>query len=238
MPSLDSLNGRHFVLVHGMWHRPEHFAALATVIERAGGVVRIPLLHRGSLPKDVDSVQAEIDRCESAPVLLGHSYGGAVLGHTSGAAAMLFVSAFVLRIGESCARVGGTPPLSAALRTLPDLSTEVDPDLAAAYLYDDCSVSASRTAISHLVPQAPGHGRTEAFRESWRETESRYVICLGDRAMSSSVQQKMASRCASSVKLETSHSPYIAQPEVIAQELAGLASARTNSHTSAGGAVD
>ncbi|MEU4359261.1 alpha/beta fold hydrolase, partial [Streptomyces virginiae] len=67
------------VLIHGLYHRPEHFAVLAERLRTDGTKVVVPELHRGSLAADTAAVQAVIDALPEPPLVLGHSYGGSVI---------------------------------------------------------------------------------------------------------------------------------------------------------------
>ncbi|MFD7609241.1 alpha/beta hydrolase, partial [Streptomyces mirabilis] len=59
------------VLVHGLYHRPEHFAVVTERLRAAGTEVVVPELHRGSLPADTAAVQIAIDSLQEPPIVLG-----------------------------------------------------------------------------------------------------------------------------------------------------------------------
>lgn len=206
--------------MHGLWHRPAHFDPLRAALEQDGHRVHTPGLHRGSLAADAAAVQEVIASCATAPLLLGHSYGGAVIGHTTGEAGMLFVAAFVLEEGESCSGHSNPPSAAPAIDFLEDGSSVIRPELATAYFYADCDPEAAARAVAHLRPQAPGHGRATATAATWRDTPTRYVVCAADRALHPDIQRRLAQRCDSSVEIDASHSPFLSQPERIAAELA------------------
>jgi len=202
-----------------MWHQPAHFDVFRAELEFEGYRVYSPRLHRGNVANDVAAVQRQVDACERPPALIGHSYGGAVIGQVSGARAMMFVAAFVLRTGESCAGTGGTPKLAPAILTDLDGKTRIDPDRARKYLYADCSPDEAVRAIRLLTTQTSGHGRTDAVAERWTGVPTRYVVCADDQALDVEVQRRMANRCSSQVELHSGHSPFIAQPGALAAEL-------------------
>ena len=52
-------------------------------------------------------------------------------------------------------------------------------------------------------------------------TPSHYIVCEDDRAVSPELQQAMARRCDSSQRIHASHSPYISQPDLIAEAIIG-----------------
>lgn len=210
------------VLVHGLWHQPAHFDRLRSALESSGRAVRVPRLHRGSLDGDVAAVQAAVDACAAPPVLVAHSYGGAVAGQVSGASAMLFVTGFALEVGESCAQVAGPPPCRPAIVVAPDGTTSLDPALAPEYFFADADPGEVERAVRLLVPQARGHWRAPAQVCTWREVPTRYVVCEQDRAVDVGVQRRMAARCSSSVSVAASHSPFLTRPELIAAEVGAL----------------
>ncbi|MFF8962648.1 alpha/beta fold hydrolase [Streptomyces globisporus] len=73
------------VIVHGLYHRPEHFDAVARRLRSSGVEAIVPELHRGSLAADTEAVQAAVDALHEPPLLLGHSYGGPVITGARGA---------------------------------------------------------------------------------------------------------------------------------------------------------
>lgn len=209
------------ILVHGLFHQPAHMEVLAAALQRRGATVHIPRLHRGSLADDTAAVQRTVDRCEGAPVILGHSYGGAVIAGVGGASRFVFVAAFAPEVGESCAELGGPDALvNHWVRPHPSGGSCIPPEVAPALFYGDCDPEVAARASSLLVPQAPGHGRGVVQRAEWKSTRSHYVVCSDDRAVAPALQHRMAQRCHSSQVIAASHSPYISQPELIADIIA------------------
>jgi pimeloyl-ACP methyl ester carboxylesterase len=127
------------VLVHGLYHRPEHFAVVADRLRSTGTEVVVPELHQGSLAADTAAVQAGVDALPEPAVVLGHSYGGSVITGVRGAGHLVYLAAFVPDVGESAAGLGGaSPQLRDAIKPEPDGSTSLHPDRAADALYGDC----------------------------------------------------------------------------------------------------
>lgn len=204
------------VLVHGLYHRPEHFAVVAEGLRTAGTEVVVPELHRGSLPADTAAVQAVVDSLQEPPIVLGHSYGGSVITGVRGAGHSVYLAAFVPNVGESAAGLGGaSPQLKDAINLEPDGSTSLHPGRAAATLYGDCPKPLAAWAVGLLRAQAPGCGRGVPEHHSWKHTPSTYVVCAQDRAIDPGLQRKMASRCADVREWQTGHSPFVGQPDLI-----------------------
>ncbi|MCS7483174.1 alpha/beta hydrolase [Umezawaea endophytica] len=201
------------VLVHGLYHQPAHFDALATILRAAGVQVAVPALHRGSLVADTRAVQAAVDALPTPPVALGHSYGGSVVTGLTGVAALVYVAAFVPAAGESAAGQGGaTDLLRAAVRPAPDGTTSIDPQLATTLFYADCPPEVAARASAHLRPQAPGCGRGVPERQAWHHVPSTYLVCTNDRAVDPVVQRALAARCTTTLEWPTGHSPHLSRP--------------------------
>jgi len=58
---------------------------------------------------------------------------------------------------------------------------------------------------------------------AWKTKQSTYVVCTEDRAIHPALHRHMAARCASSVELDTAHSPFLNRPDAVADILAGRA---------------
>ncbi|MGN5392039.1 alpha/beta hydrolase [Streptomyces sp. JL7001] len=204
------------VLVHGLYHRPEHFAVVAERLRTDGTGVAVPELHRGSLAADTAAVQAVIDALPEPPVVLGHSYGGSVITGVRRAAHLVYLAAFVLDAGESAASLGGaSQQLKDAIVAEPDGSTTLHPGRAVDTLYGDCPEPLAAQAVGLLRAQAPGCGRGVPQHHSWKETPSTYVICAQDRAIVPGLQRTMAARCTDMREWQTGHSPFVGQPGLV-----------------------
>ncbi|RKN69645.1 alpha/beta hydrolase [Microbacterium sp. CGR2] len=188
---------------------------LAQVLRSRGATVHTPTLHRGSLASDTGAVQAIVDASPAPPIVLGHSYGGAVITGLTGIRTLVYLAAFVPTTGESCASLGGAL-VNDVMQRHPAGGTVIDPELAGAALYADAQPQTAAWAIGLLLPQASGHGRGIPEREAWQSTRSRYIVCTQDRAVDPEVQRMLAQRCSTMVELDADHSPYISQPDVIA----------------------
>ncbi|WP_128375929.1 alpha/beta hydrolase [Streptomyces cavernae] len=211
------------VLVHGLYHRPEHFAMVAERLRTAGTEVVVPELHQGSLAADTASVQAAVDALQEPPIVLGHSYGGSVITGLRGAGHLVYLAAFVPDAGESSAGLGGaSPQLQNAINPEPDGSTSLHPGRAVDTFYGDCPEPLAAWAVGLLRAQAPGCGRGVPEHHSWKDAASTYVVCARDRAIDPVLQRKMALRCTSVREWQTGHSPFVGQPDLIVELLQEL----------------
>ncbi|MFD3475908.1 alpha/beta hydrolase [Streptomyces sp. NPDC058695] len=210
------------VLVHGLYHAPQHFNVAVGELAAAQAEVAVPELHRGSLQADTEAVQAVVDAMEQPPLVVGHSYGGSVITGLTGAAHLAYLAAIVPAEGESAARLGGsTELLASSIVHDGDGVTHVDP-AAVEVFYADAPIERATWAASLLRPQKPGCGRGVPERQSWQNTPSTYVICTEDRAIEADLQREMSRRCSSTLTWHTSHSFFIRQPGRVAAVLRSL----------------
>ena len=102
------------VLVHGAFADASGFGGIISELASAGiDVVAPPNPLRG-LASDADAIGAVVRAIEGPVVLVGHSYGGAVITQASpsleNVIALVYLAAFGLDIGESCASAGDRSP--------------------------------------------------------------------------------------------------------------------------------
>lgn len=209
------------VLVHGLWHQPAHFDRLADELRGQGVLVHAPHLHRGSLEADTTAVQATVDGCVTAPVVVGHSYGGSVITGLERVRHLFYVAAFVPAAAESAALLGGPGALvNDVVQHHDDGTSSIRRGRAREVLYADCTEAQSDWATALLVPQQPGHGRGVPARIAWQSVESTYLLCEQDRALSPDLQVLMSRRCTNTVSLASSHSPFVSRPRALADLIA------------------
>jgi pimeloyl-ACP methyl ester carboxylesterase len=172
------------------------------------------------LADDADAVRTAIDAIGGDVVVIAHSYGG--VPTTQGAGAdnvkhIVFISAFVLDIGESLfAAAGGAQPDWQEVKDgLNMAGTDAHP--AQDLFYADLTAAEATAAAARLTAQSVGayHGGVTAT--AWRERPITYVITEQDAIVPPQVQEAMAARAgASTVRMATSHSPFLSQPATVA----------------------
>ena len=229
------------ILVHGAWHGAWCWAAVQAELDGRGlpslavdlpghGASTLPF---GDLTADAAHVASVVRRTAStsgAPVVLvGHSYGGAVVGEatrwTDAVEHLVYIAAFCLDAGETVAHqtdVEYPPvPLSGAVDRDGDFLT-VDPAKARECLYSECPPAAADAATARLGPQPVVTLTQPAQAAPWRTIPSTYVVCSRDQAVHPLHQQAMARRCGHVVTLDTDHSPFVSDPDAVADVLEGI----------------
>lgn len=236
MPDSPAERPALVVLVHGAWHGAWCWSVLQSELDRRGvASLAIDLPGHGASPDpltglygDADHVASVLDgltRRDSGPiVLVGHSYGGAVVSQVAvgrgDVAHLVYVAAFALTDGESVLGALGSFPertvdLAAAMVPTDDGESSVlDPAAAPGALYGECPSEVIDAAIARVSPQTRT-SMIEAVSGSV-DVRSTYVVCRRDRAVHPDHQTIMAGRCDEVVELDTDHSPFLSTPSELA----------------------
>jgi len=217
------------LLVHGAWHGAWCWEPVVRALKARGLRCVAPDLPLTSLRADADTVARLIrERAAGDPlVVVGHSYGGVVITQAAaeapGAAEIVYLAAFVPDRGESLASLivqGPATALASAIAFAPDQTSTIDPAKAADVFYHDCTPEVARDATGRLRAYAAACFQTPVDRVAWREIPSTYVVCADDRAIHPDAQRRMAARATRVVELPGSHSPFLARPVALAEEIA------------------
>jgi pimeloyl-ACP methyl ester carboxylesterase len=224
------------VLVHGAFADGSSWQKVIPILERDGYAVIAVQNPLTSLAEDVATTRRVIDAHKGPVVVVGHSYGGAVItAAAAGAAnvsALVYIAAFAPEAGEVLNAPG-------ARFAPPALSSALVPD-AAGFLYIDrtkfhdafCKDVPAGDARVLAATQKPVHGSVFTATVSaagWKTTPSWYVVTSQDQAINPDLQRFYAQRMrATTTELPTSHVPFITQPQAIAKviEAAAMAPAR------------
>jgi pimeloyl-ACP methyl ester carboxylesterase len=237
--------GRPIVLVHGAWHGAWAWDRVIALLASAGvECAALDLSGHGEdggqfrdLYADVARVRGVLDEFDGDVVLVGHSYGGAVIteaGLHRAVQHLVYVAAFALDRGESCVNAAaegeaaqishdGRPNLGAGfIMGAGDMIT-LDPASAAECLYNDCDADTVAWALARLVPQPLITLQGTPKGAAWRTKPSTYVVCVDDMAVHPDLQRIMARRCGSVMEWPTGHSPFLCRPDLVAGLLVDLA---------------
>lgn len=235
------ISPRPVVLVHGAWHGAWCFAALQSELDRrAVPSVAVDLPGHGCSPAPLGGLEDDAAHLSRVLdhlglndiVLVGHSYGGAVITHAATGredlAHLVYVAAFALDDGESVISALRSFPqrdvaLSTATVALDDATTTLDPSSAAAALYGECPEATVAAALPRLGAQAVATMTERVAGDPRRSVNSTYVICDRDEAVHPDHQAIMAERCTTTIHIDTDHSPFVSRPSELADVIASAA---------------
>lgn len=208
------------IILHGAWHQPAHYAELAALLNSRGLSVEVPDLYGLSLTESTATVEAIVSSASKSPVVVGHSFGGVTAGTVRGAAALVFLSSWILDVDESPATVLAQTPgePGEGLVVLPDADGRLrpDPEDARAKPYGDVDEPAAARAMELLRPEPPSIFNATPTRVSWRDTPSVYVRGLRDRTIATPLPDRFAGRCSRTETWDTGHSPHLSRPAAVA----------------------
>ncbi|MGW3351906.1 alpha/beta fold hydrolase [Nonomuraea rubra] len=234
------------VLVHGAWADASSWNRVIARLQADGYPVRAIANPLRSLSGDAASVKAFLETLTGPIVLVGHSYGGAVITNaaagTPGVKALVYVNAFAPDAGESATQLAG--PDSAL--SVPDPTTVFDlvppalPPTAETdlYLKTPTVLTSFATGLSlddkALVAATQRPATLGALNEpsgapAWRTIPSWNVIGTKDRIIPAGVQRSMAERAGSTVvEYDAGHVGLMTAPRTVAHviEQAARASVR------------
>lgn len=238
------MSRRTVVLVHGAWHGAWCWERVGEELEAKGIPVVVPdLPGHGSDPRppgdlhtDAARVAEVISAVEGPVVLVGHSYGGAVVTEAGVAPSvehLVYVAAFNLDQDESVmsAAVGkafgfdpGPVDVLDHVTTGPDGMMTVSADGARLLFYNDCTSEDVDWATRRLCPQpSVALGQTPSA-VAWRAKPSTYAVCSDDAIVPPGLQRLLAARAGATVEWPTGHSPFISRPDLVTALLADLSS--------------
>jgi pimeloyl-ACP methyl ester carboxylesterase len=212
---------RNIVLVHGAFVDGSSWRAVYDLLTEDGyhvAVVQNPTL---SLAGDAAATRLVIDAQDGPVVLVGHSYGGAVIteaGTHDKVEALVYLAAFVPDEGESVKALGGDPdaPGSPIIPVPGGFFLQNPATFHQAFGADLPAADAAFLAVSQ-VPWAVDAMAGQVTEPAWRTKPSWYLIATGDRMIPLSAQRAMAQRAnATQVEVAASHAVYLSQPRVVA----------------------
>jgi pimeloyl-ACP methyl ester carboxylesterase len=212
---------RNIVLVHGAFADGSGWRSVYDDLTSRGyhvSVVQNPLT---SFADDVASTRRILARQNGPTILVGHSYGGAVITETGvdpNVAGLVYVAAFAPDIGESVGSLlEQIPPPGLVIAPSPDGFGFVD----AATFKDgfagdttDADASFMRDSQGPIALSIFGTPLTQA---AWRGKPSWAIVATQDRAIDPRLLRQMAERAGAEItEVEASHVPYVTQPRAVA----------------------
>jgi pimeloyl-ACP methyl ester carboxylesterase len=211
------------VLVHGGFVDGSGWDGVYQILRRAGHPVTVVQNPTLSLADDVAVTQRALDQQPDQAVLVGHSYGGAVIteaGNHPKVAALVYISAFAPDRGESVNKLIADPPPGAPVPPIlppQDGFLFLDKDKFPASFAADVNPDLAAFMADSQVPWGVDALSGEISEPAWRTKPTWYLVSTEDRMIPPDAQRFMANRAgATQDEVAASHSIYVSQPEPVA----------------------
>ena len=222
---------KNIVLVHGAFVDGSGWKAVADILTADGYAVSIVQPPETSLDDDIAATNRILDTQDGPAVLVGHSYGGAIItgaGNNPHVKALVYVAAFQPDVGESLGSLGAKMPAAGTgvapsadgflfidrAKFRADFAADVDPAVAA-------FMARSQVGLSIKAAGAP------TTAPAWKTKPSYAIVATQDRSINPDLERFMYKRSSSiTTEIVASHAVYISQPKAVAAVIEKAATAK------------
>ena len=223
MPTSSDYAATNVVLVHGGFADGSGWEGVYRLLRSKGFSVSVVQNPTISLADDVAVTKRAIAAQNGPVVLVGHSYGGAVIteaGNDPKVVSLVYIAAFAPDKGESVSALIKDPPPGAPVPPIlppqdgflfldkakfaASFAADVDPERAA--FMADAQVPWGVEALGGTISEA-----------AWRSKPSWYLVATEDRMIPPPAQRLMSKRAgATVVEVPGSHAIYVSKPDAVA----------------------
>jgi pimeloyl-ACP methyl ester carboxylesterase len=214
---------KNVVLVHGGFVDGSGWAGVYKALKKDGYTVSVVQNPTISLEGDVAATKRILATQDGPAILVGHSYGGAVIteaGNHSKVVGLVYIAAFAPDKGESVSTLIQNPPPGAPVPPIlppQDGYLFLDKAKFAESFAADVNPDAAAFMADSQVPwglEALGGAISEP---AWKTKPSWYLVTTDDKMIPPDAQRAMSRRAGSTVvEVKGSHSVYVSQPQAVA----------------------
>ena len=227
------------ILVHGAFADAAGFAGVIRELENAGHTVIAPPNPLRSLASDAAAISAAVKAIDGPVLLVGHSYGGAVITQASAGldnvTGLVYLAAFGIDVGESCA--GVQAPFPPSMLSSTSYPTPYDapgapqgPDLYIAKeqfretFCADVPVDLADVMFATQRPLSAAALTENATAAGWRTKPSWFLVSEHDNAIPPDGERFMAKRMgATIIEVPASHAAMVSHPAEVTQLITAAA---------------
>ena len=213
---------RNIVLVHGAWADGSGWDGVHNILTEKGFNVTIVPNPNTSLADDVRITKAVLSLQDGPTVLVGHSYGGAIIseaGEHPNVKALVYVAAFVPDAGESLFKMLNDAPPDPNSPILPPADGFIWLDRAKfhANFCADVPDAKAKFMADSQVPVGLSAFDTELTVAAWKTKNSWYIVATDDKMIPPDAERGMAKRANAQVtEIKASHAVYISRAAEVA----------------------
>jgi pimeloyl-ACP methyl ester carboxylesterase len=221
---------KNIVLVHGAFADGSGWQAVYAILKKKGYNVNVVGNPNTSLADDVTATKRVLDRQIGPAILVGHSYGGAIIteaGNHEKVAGLVYIAAFAPDVNETLLQLLQSGPPAPNSGILP-------PDEAGFIWYDInkfhsgfCAdlpkEQADFLADSQIPVSATVFGSTFT-NPAWKSKPTWYVVATDDQTIPPDGERFMAKRAGAKVtEIKASHLVFMSQPKAVSEVIESAA---------------
>ncbi|MCP3819743.1 alpha/beta hydrolase [Streptomyces sp. A3M-1-3] len=212
------------VLVHGFWGGAAHWAKVVVELRNRGYTklfaVENPLT---SLADDAARTQQMVRQVDGPVLLVGHSYGGAVIteaGDLPNVVGLVYIAAFAPDAGESPGQISQEMAPAAIENLAPDSDGYLwikQDKFHESFAQDLTEDEALVMAVTQKAPLASTFG-DNVTAPAWRTKPTWYQVSTNDRMINPENERRMAKRMSprKTVELDAGHASLASRPGPVA----------------------
>jgi len=219
----QTANVRNVALVHGGFVDGSGWEGVYKALKKDGYAVTIVQIATTSLADDVATTKRAVAAQNGPVILVGHSYGGAVIteaGTDPKVAGLVYVAAFAPDKGESVSTLIKDPVPGAPVPPImppQDGYLLLDRAKFAASFAGDVSAEKAAFMADSQVPWGVAALSGAISEPAWKTKPSWYLITTEDKMIPPAAQRLMSKRAGSTVvEVKGSHSIFLSQPQAVA----------------------
>lgn len=222
------------VLVHGAWADGSSWSNVIPLLQEKGynvTAVQIPLT---SLADDAAVTNRVLAMQNGSTILVGHSYGGAVIteagANASNVVGLVYISAFAPDEGEVLGELNGQMPVAPGQANFrPDAYgfIWIDPKAFPDSFAQDVDPAQARIMASVQKPISASIFGEKATQAAWKSLPSWYLLSENDRIINPDLERFMAERIGARevVSIPSDHASLVSHPAEVAQLIMDAANA-------------
>ena len=214
---------QNVVLVHGGFVDGSGWQGVYELLKAQGFNVSVVQNQTLSLESDVETTRNVLDLLDGPAILVGHSYGGAVIteaGTHDSVIGLVYITAFAPDKGESVSALIADPPPGAPVPPIlppQDGFLFLDREKFAASFAADVPANTAAFMADSQVPWGVEALNGAVSDPAWRSRPSWYLLVTDDRMIPLPAQRAMAERAgATTTEVPGSHAIYVSKPAVVA----------------------
>jgi pimeloyl-ACP methyl ester carboxylesterase len=221
---------KNVVLVHGAFADGSGWEAVYKILKKKGYNVSIVGNPNTGLADDVAATKRVLDRQDGPVILVGHSYGGAIIteaGNHTKVAGLVYIAAFAPDANETLLQLLQSGPPAPNSGILP-------PDEAGYIWYDvkkyhsgfcaDLSKEEANFLADSQIPVSATVFGAATSMPAWKSKPAWYIVATQDQTIPPDGERFMAKRMSAKVtEIKASHLVFMSQPKAVADVIEAAA---------------